>query len=581
MLSLKMLKIQTISQKIWTLVVILSGLTVVVALSGLFLVQHLEQISLEKVEDTMMVSHKAKLQSLTEATKGQMQEALLNAKNRDEKIQVIRDSLKNTFFHAAPEDEKKTGYFFVYSYDGLCVAMPPKPEYHGKNYWDMQDSKKTYIVREMAEVAKKGGGFYSYYFAKPGETETSVKLSFVAPIGEGMDMFMGVGIYVDDIQQKKAEIAQEMQTARNRFMMVAIGITLAYSLFIVTPFTLILIRRSIVGPIRKLSDMMTDIAEGEGDLTQRIEHKSNDELGKLAKGFNTFAQKVHDTIAQVASSAQEVASAATEIAAVSDEMANGLSQQSSQVHQISSAIEEMNASIVEVARKSEDVVKHAESDAEAAEAGGKIVFETVHEMQSIKQTVTDTAASVEELGKRGEQIGQIIAVINDIADQTNLLALNAAIEAARAGEHGRGFAVVADEVRKLADRTTKATDEIAHSITAIQTETQSAVERMSKGTEQVASGAERASEAGESLRNIVESSRSAVDMIRSIAAAADQQSTASGQVANNIESISSFTRQSSEGASQAAMASGQLSDKAEQLQRLVKQFKIDSSMIKA
>ncbi len=581
MVSLKIFKVRTISQKIWALVAILSGLTVVVAVSGLFLVQKLESISQEKLEDAMISAHKARLQSITEATKGQMREALANANTREEKIKVIRDSLKNTFFHATPDETKMTGYLFVYGYDGYCIAMPPKPELHGQNKLDMQDSKKTYIVQDMIKLSQKGGGFYSYYFAKPGETETSEKLSYISPVGDGLDMFMGVGVYVDDVQSKKAEIALQMQTARNGFMYVAVGITLAYSLLIVTPFTLLLIRRSIVGPIRKLSDMMTDIAEGEGDLTQRIEHKSDDELGKPAKGFNTFAQKIHDTIAQVASSASEVASAATEIAAVSDEMANGLSQQSAQVHQISSAIEEMNVSIVEVARKSEDVVKHAEHDAQAAEEGGRIVFETVHEMQSIKQTVTETANSVEELGKRGEQIGQIIAVINDIADQTNLLALNAAIEAARAGEHGRGFAVVADEVRKLADRTTKATDEIAQSITAIQTETQSAVERMGKGTEQVAGGAERASEAGESLKNIVESSKAAVDMIRSIAAAADQQSTASGQVANSIESISSFTRQSSEGASQAAEASGQLSSKAEQLQLLVRQFKIDAKLIKA
>ncbi|HAI11780.1 MAG TPA: hypothetical protein DCM28_08745 [Phycisphaerales bacterium] len=575
MISLNMFKSQSISHKIWTLVAILSGLTVVVAVSGLLLIQRLETISLQSLEISMVESHKAKLLALTEATKGQMQEALANAQTQDEKIKVIRDSLKNTFFHTTPEEQKKTGYLFVYGYDGLCVAMPPNPDRHGKNYWDLQDSKKTYIMQDMIATAKKGGGFYSYYFAKPGETETSEKLSYIAPVGEGLDMFIGVGIYIDDVQKKKQAIAGDMKQALMHFAIIAAGVVLAYSIFIVTPFTLLLIRRSIVGPIRQISDTMEDIAQGEGDLTRRIDSKSNDELGKLAMGFNTFAQKIHDTIAQVAKSAGEVASAATEIAAVSDEMANGLSQQSSQVHQISSAIEEMNASIVEVARKSIDVANHAEEDAKSAEQGGMIVNDTVTEMQSIKQTVTDTAASVEELGKRGEQIGQIIAVINDIADQTNLLALNAAIEAARAGEHGRGFAVVADEVRKLADRTTKATDEIAQSITAIQTETKDAVERMGKGTDQVSTGVERASEAGESLRKIVSSSQSAVKMIQSIAAAAEEQSTASTQVANNIESISNFTRQSSEGASQAAQASGQLSAKAEQLQALVSQFKID------
>ena len=162
MVSLKIFKVRTISQKIWALVAILSGLTVVVAVSGLFLVQKLESISQEKLEDAMISAHKARLQSITEATKGQMREALANANTREEKIKVIRDSLKNTFFHATPDETKMTGYLFVYGYDGYCIAMPPKPELHGQNKLDMQDSKKTYIVQDMIKLSQKGGGFYSY-----------------------------------------------------------------------------------------------------------------------------------------------------------------------------------------------------------------------------------------------------------------------------------------------------------------------------------------------------------------------------------------------------------------------------------
>ncbi|MAX22972.1 MAG: chemotaxis protein [Phycisphaeraceae bacterium] len=553
-----------------------SSLSLLTIGTGLYTTKQAKDIGLDAVQTNMLSGHRTKLRALVESQSNQFSLLASEIEDEAELLKVIRKTLVNAKFHITEAEQKPTGYFFLYGYDGECIAHPIRPEQNGKNFWDKPDSKGKLYRHDFTKVAKQGGGFVEYYNKKPGTDEHTPKLSYVAPI-QGKPWYIGCGVYIDDVKEQMANSQARIDQSVFKSMSISTIIICCYSLLIVVPFVLYLIRKSIIGPIRQISDMMTDIAEGEGDLTQRIEIKSNDELGKLAQGFNTFAQKIHDTIAQVASSANEVASAATEIAAVSDEMANGLSQQSNQVHQISSAIEEMNASIVEVARKSTEVSKHAEQGAESAEDGGKIVFETVDQMQSIKQTVSDTATSVEELGKRGEQIGQIIEVINDIADQTNLLALNAAIEAARAGEHGRGFAVVADEVRKLADRTTKATDEVAKSITAIQDETKLAVERMGRGTDQVANGVERASEAGESLKKIVESSKTAAEMIQSIAAAAEQQSTASTQVANNIEHISSFTRQSSEGASQAAEASGQLSSKAEQLQNLVKQFKIDSS----
>ncbi len=311
------------------------------------------------------------------------------------------------------------------------------------------------------------------------------------------------------------------------------------------------------------------------DLTgSDLPKRSEDELGQLTDAVNRMSGSLRKVVSEVADSAREVASASTEIASSSEEMASGMNEQTQQVTQISSAIEEMSASIVEVARKSADAAGNAGESGKVATEGGKIVAQTIEGMQSISRAVTASATSVQELGKRGEQIGQIIEVINDIADQTNLLALKAAIEAARAGEHGRGFAVVADEVRKLADRTTKATEEIAGSIKAIQTETTQAVERMNAGTQEVQNGVESATRAGKSLEAIVTSAQSVASMIQSIAAAAEQQSAASEQVSRNVESISSVTRQASEGAGQAAAAATQLSSKAEQLQRLVGSFKL-------
>ena len=203
-----------------------------------------------------------------------------------------------------------------------------------------------------------------------------------------------------------------------------------------------------------------------------------------------------------------------------------------------------------------------------------MVEDSIQSMRSIHSVVNESAKAIDELGKRSEQIGQIIGVINEIADQTNLLALNAAIEAARAGEHGRGFAVVADEVRKLAERTTQATEEVADSIKAIQSETRTAVERMSSGTKTVEEGVELSSRTQEALEAIVSSSHQVTSMIQAIAAAADQQSVAAGQIASSVDSINTVTRQSAEGVTQAADAATQLSAKAETLQQMVGKFKI-------
>ena len=389
--------------------------------------------------------------------------------------------------------------------------------------------------------------------------------------------------------------------------------------------------RTVIRPVREIVHRIQDIAEGEGDLTKRIpmrkikcsavrkcgleacpeyEKEANcwdtvgsnaseihcpailsgkfkscrecsvtdmairGEIDELRYWFNTFISKVHNIIADVARSASEVASASTEIAASSEEMAVGMNEQTQQTTHVSAAVEEMSASVIEVARKSGEVAGKANESGQVAEEGGKVVAQTIEGMKSINEAVTASAGSVAELGHRGEQIGEIIEVINDIADQTNLLALNAAIEAARAGEHGRGFAVVADEVRKLADRTTKATEKIGESIKAIQTETTQAVERMNTGTVEVERGVESATEAGASLQKIVGGAQEVAGMIRDIAAAAEQQSVSAEEISRNIESISAVTRQATEGAGQAATAATQLSRRAEELQTMVGQFKI-------
>ena len=298
--------------------------------------------------------------------------------------------------------------------------------------------------------------------------------------------------------------------------------------------------------IKRVVAMLEALATGEGDLTKRLNLTRGDEIGQLARWFDSFMERLRTMIAEIASIGGQVAGAATEIAASSEEMATGLNEQALQTTRVSASTEEMASTSDEVAQKSAD--------------GKSVVEQTVREIDEIAQEVTASAQVVGELGRKGDEIGKIIAVINDIADQTNLLALNAAIEAARAGEHGRGFAVVADEVRKLAERTTKATEQVGSSIKEIQSGTSAAVQRMDSGAARVKRG--------------VDLARSAGDALTSIVASAQRQASAVSEIAQNIEQINAVSQQSTEGAAQAAAAAATLSGEAERLQSLVGRFRV-------
>ena len=335
-----------------------------------------------------------------------------------------------------------------------------------------------------------------------------------------------------------------------------------------------LIARSILGPINSIVTSLKDIAEGDGDLTARVQVKSSDEVGELARYFNLFVTNIHKIISDVAQASGNVAAGSTQIAASAEQIAAGLARQSTETDQVAAAVEEMASSVSEVAGKSTEAADAARRAGEDASAGGEVIRGTIDEMGGISTEVGQTRDAVAKLGEQSEQIGEIISVINDIADQTNLLALNAAIEAARAGEHGRGFAVVADEVRKLAERTQQATEEVSRSIRSIQDGTARAVQRIEASTGRVNRGVELSREAGSALEAIFSGSETVQSMVRSIAAAAEEQSAASNEIARSIERIRAVTGESSSGADQAAAAAADLSRSAEQLRGLVTRFKL-------
>jgi methyl-accepting chemotaxis protein len=311
-----------------------------------------------------------------------------------------------------------------------------------------------------------------------------------------------------------------------------------------------------------------------GDLTVVIPVTSKDEIGQLSLALRKMVESLRQAIGQVGEASASVASASSEISSSTEQMAAGAQEQTSQAAEVASAVEEMTKTIVENSKNASNTAETARQAKSAAEEGGKVVEETVVGMKRIAEVVNRSAETVKTLGKSSDQIGEIIGVIDDIADQTNLLALNAAIEAARAGEQGRGFAVVADEVRKLAERTTKATKEIAGMIKTIQTDTTGAVASMEEGTREVDNGIKLADKAGAALQEIVSMIQNLTDMVAQIAAASEEQSSASEQISKNVEAISTVTGETASGVQQIARAAEDLNRLTENLQSLVGKFKL-------
>jgi methyl-accepting chemotaxis protein len=316
----------------------------------------------------------------------------------------------------------------------------------------------------------------------------------------------------------------------------------------------------------------------EGDLTvEIIPEKEDDIIGKIFNQFNQVVKNIKAMIISLTDAVQATASASAQISSSAEEMAAGAQEQSTQTTEIAGAVEQMTKTILETSKNAASAAEQAKSAKEVAHAGGKSTEDTIVGMTRISQVVEQAANTIKELGKSSEKIGTIIEVIDDIADQTNLLALNAAIEAARAGEHGRGFAVVADEVRKLAERTTKATKEIGSMIKEIQKDTSGAVMAMESGTSEVEKGMALANESGHSLQEIINTTNGVLDVINQVAAASEEQSSAAEQISHSIEGINSVTQQSAAGVQEIARAAEDLNNLTVTLQRLIDQFKLENS----
>lgn len=535
-------KIMGLSLATWLLLVIASYTLLVPFIRGLIMDEKQSATSyLVQQATSMLVSYQKQVDSGA-LTKEEAQ------KRAAERIASIRY-------------EDGANYLWINDLSLRMVMHPLKPELNGSDLSENKDPNGKALFVEMAKVCKeKGKGFVDYTWPKSGSDKPVPKLSYVE-LFQPWGWVVGTGIYIDDVN------------AHIKTIQISIGVALLAILGL-TVLLAWLVARSVSLPIHEVVDTIKDIAQGEGDLTKRLPIHGKNEVGELSEWFNAFVDKLHGIISQVAGNAVQLASAATQLQLTSKEMTESVNQLSSQSTTLATAGEEMAATSNDIAGNCHHAADNAQLAADTTQQGFEVVTSTVEGIRFRGQKTKENAQMVESLGQRSDQIGAIVATIEDIADQTNLLALNAAIEAARAGEQGRGFAVVADEVRALAERTTRATKEISDMIRGIQQETRTAISSMEEGVKGTERGAAEAARLETALQAILNQVSAVTDQINQIATAAEEQTSTTREISHNVLNLNELAQQNSRGISETALAANNVSTQAEELQRLVGQFKL-------
>ncbi|WP_168902629.1 methyl-accepting chemotaxis protein [Deferribacter desulfuricans] len=454
---------------------------------------------------------------------------------KNETIEKIKSVIKHTKIG-------KTGYYYIMDSKGVLIVHPKLEGKSIAKYDFIQEMlhKKTGVIRYPWEGKYKIVS-YTYY--------------------PEMDWIIAGGSYEDEF------IGPTIKATIGTFV-----ITSVITFFILLIILRFVFNYNINKPISELESLFSKIAQG--DLTQTLKVKSKNEIGRIIEHVNNMIKQMNKALCEVSHSTKSVTSSSEALSASSNQMSAGAESQAERVSSVEVAVQEMTATITEISQNLEEVNREINLIKESAETGSKVIEETVSGIENLSDNVINSADKIKELGKASEQIGEILQVISDIADQTNLLALNAAIEAARAGEHGRGFAVVADEVRKLAERTAKATGEIDEMIRSIQNEVQSSVVQMDKGAKLAQDGSELVRNLRVSLEKIINGVLTVADKIGAVATAVEQQSATSQEIASNMAEIATISQENASIAQENYNQAEMLKELAIKLQNVVDSFKL-------
>ncbi|MCG9709748.1 methyl-accepting chemotaxis protein [Pseudoalteromonas sp. Isolate3] len=453
-------------------------------------------------------------------------------------------------------------YFWINDYQPVMVMHPFKPELNGKSLAGSKDPDGVPLFVNMVNIVKKQGeGFIPYKWPKPGKDEPVDKIAYV----KGFDKWqwiVGSGVYIDTIEEAFSSLRNHVIITA--LVIIALLVALSY-----------LIANSILRPTQLAADMMKDISQGEGDLTQKLDENGNDEVSRLSRYFNLYTAKMRESLKHVAHNAEQVNQFAHSVDDASKTNHSFIELQNDSSTQVATAMEQMTHQIHDVSQNADQAEHAANEAAQNAEAGKQVLNKTITAIETLSHNIEQVSKVTADLAAESNNIGSVLDVIRSIAEQTNLLALNAAIEAARAGEQGRGFAVVADEVRTLASRTGKSTDEIQAMISKLQTGAQAAVDAVSASQQLSSETVSQAGEANSSLSEIERLVTIIKDMNSQIARATEQQTSAADEVNLRINELSQSTEQSLSNTEGLSNASENLKQSSQALSDVVNRFKLD------
>ena len=495
------------------------------------------------------------------------------------------------------------GYFWIDTYDGVNVVLLGRKETEGKSRIGLTDPTGKQFIREMIENGRKsGGGYTDLMFAKPNETEPLPKRNYTAAF-EPYKWVIGTGVWIDYIDTKVAEMRETSEEELRSKIITSVIIIVVLQAILVA--IAIVLSNRLIAPIRRVTDAIEILGQGDfrqNDATASLDVDRPDELGVMARAVKALQENVQKMVRQVVTSAEQVASAAQELTASADQSTIAINQVADSIVNVAGACNEQFTEVENASSQAERLKEHMDNFTDtlsasssrieeatiAADHGGKSVENAVDQMKKIEESVSTSANVIALLGEESEKIGKIVDAISAIAEQTNLLALNAAIEAARAGEHGRGFAVVADEVRKLAEQSQVSAREISNLIGSIQEKAQDAVKAMQDGVSNVKNGTDAVDGAGktfgEIMHTVSEVQKASTKMEEIVAnlvnstdfinQAVENINNKSREVARESETVSAASQEQTATMHEIADASRSLADMAQSMQEVIGKFKI-------